>query len=62
MSLSKRGKTADGVELAEITPVGSTMPVKLTLVQDGMALMDRQYLGPCSLASHREAEWIARTK
>jgi endonuclease YncB( thermonuclease family) len=62
VTLSTRSKAADGVELAEIIPAGSTVPVNLTLVQAGMALMDRQTTSLCSQASYREAELSARTK
>jgi endonuclease YncB( thermonuclease family) len=62
VTLSARSKAADGVELAEILPVGSTVPINLTLVQAGMAWMDRQATSPCSKETYREAEWSARTK
>jgi endonuclease YncB( thermonuclease family) len=62
VTLSARSKAADGIELAEIIPVGSTVPVNLTLVQAGMASMDRQTTSPCNQARYREAELSARTK
>lgn len=62
MTLSTRGKSTDGDELAEIIPVGSTLPVNLTLVQNGLAWMDRQPLSTCDLAAHREAEMKAKAK
>jgi micrococcal nuclease len=33
VTLSTRSKAADGVDLAEIIPVGSTVPINLSLVQ-----------------------------
>ncbi|MBW4532137.1 MAG: thermonuclease family protein [Aphanothece saxicola GSE-SYN-MK-01-06B] len=62
VTLSTRGKTADGVELAEILPVDSTVSVNLRLVQDGLAWMDRQTLSPCDRAAYGEAEMKAKSK
>jgi endonuclease YncB( thermonuclease family) len=62
VTLSTRGKAADGTELAEILPVGSTLPVNLRLVQDGMAWMDRQTLSPCDFAAYGVAEMKAKSR
>ncbi|MGB7563408.1 MAG: hypothetical protein WBM08_01515 [Prochlorococcaceae cyanobacterium] len=62
VTLSTRSKAADGVDLAEIIPVGATVPLNLSLVQTGLAAMDRQTLSPCNLAAYREAEMNAQSK
>ncbi len=62
VTLSTRGKAADGIELAEIIPVGAIVPVNLSMVQDGMAVLDRQTSSPCNLAAYREAEMNAKSK
>ncbi len=62
VTLSTRSKAADGVDLAEIIPVGATVPVNLSLVQAGMAAPDRKASSPCNQASYREAELSARTR
>lgn len=62
VTLSTRSKATDGVELAEIIPHGTTVPVNLRLVRDGMALMDRNASSTCSQHSYREAELSARTR
>lgn len=61
VTLSTRSKAADGVDLAEIIPVGATVPINLSLVQAGMAALDRKASKPCSQVSYREAELRART-
>lgn len=61
VTLSTRSKTADGVELAEIIPVGSTLPINLCLVQVGLAALDRQAASPCNQEIYREAELRVRT-
>lgn len=62
VTLSTRSKAADGVDLAEVIPVGSTVPINLSLVQVGMAMMDRKTASPCNEVSYGEAELSARTK
>jgi endonuclease YncB( thermonuclease family) len=62
VTLSTRSKATDGVELAEIIPYGTTEPINLRLVQDGMAFMDRNASSPCSQETYREAELSARTR
>jgi endonuclease YncB( thermonuclease family) len=62
VTLSNRSKAADRVDLAEIIPVGSTVPINLSLVQAGMAAMDRKASSPCNLAAYREAEMNAKSK
>ena len=60
VTLSTRSKAADGVELAEITPVGSRVPINLSLVQVGLAALDRQAANPCNQEIYREAEMRAQ--
>ncbi|MEA5413714.1 thermonuclease family protein [Synechococcus sp. BA-132 BA5] len=60
VTLSTRSKTADGVELAEIIPVGSTLPINLRLVQTGLAALDRRAASPCNQQIYREAELRAQ--
>ncbi len=60
VTLSTRSKAADGVELAEITPVGSRVPINLSLVQVGLAALDRQAASPCNQEIYQEAEMRAR--
>lgn len=60
VTLLSRSKAADGVELAEIIPVGSTLPINLSLVQVGLAALDRQAVSPCNQEIYREAELRAR--
>lgn len=62
LTLAKRSKAPDGVELAQIIPSGTTVPLNLRLVQDGMALLDRQTLSLCNQDRYREAEWRARNR
>lgn len=62
LTLAKRSKAPDGVELAEIIPSGTTVPINLRLVQDGMAFMDRQTMSLCNQDRYREAEWRARNR
>ncbi len=56
VTLSTRSKAADGVELAEIIPVGSRVPINLSLVQVGLAALDRQLASPCNQETYREAQ------
>ncbi len=60
VTLSTRSKAADGVELAEITPVGSRVPINLSLVQVGLAALDRQAASPCNQEIYQEAEMRAQ--
>ncbi len=60
VTLSTRSKAADGVELAEIIPVGSRVPINLSLVQVGLAALDRQAASPCNQEIYREAEMRAQ--
>ena len=62
LTLSTRSKAADGVELAELIPAGSPVPINLSLVQLGMAVLDRHTLSPCNLAAYRAAETQAKSK
>ena len=61
VTLATRSKATDGVELAEIIPVGTSVPINLRQVQAGMALMGRNASSLCSQDSYREAELSART-
>lgn len=60
VTLSTCSKAADGVELTEITPVGSRVPINLSLVQVGLAAMDRQAASPCNQETYQEAELRAQ--
>lgn len=60
VTLSTRSKAADGVELAEIAPVGSRVPINLSLVQVGLAALDRQAASPCNQEIYQEAEMRAK--
>lgn len=60
VTLSTRSKAADGVDLAEIIPVGSTLPINLSLVQVGLAVLDHQAASPCNQEIYREAEMRAQ--
>lgn len=60
VTLSKRSKATDGIELAEITPVGSTVPINLSLVQVGLAALEHQAASPCNQEIYREAEMRAQ--
>jgi endonuclease YncB( thermonuclease family) len=62
VTLATRSKATDGVELAEIIPVGTTVPINLRQVQAGMALMERNASSLCSQDSYREAELSAKTR
>ena len=61
VTLATRSKAPDGVELAEIIPAGTTVPINLRQVQAGMALMERNASSLCSQDSYREAELSAKT-
>lgn len=60
VTLSTRSKATDGIELAEITPVGSTVPINLSLVQVGLAALEHQAASPCNQEIYREAEMRAQ--
>jgi endonuclease YncB( thermonuclease family) len=62
VTLSTRSKATDGVELAELIPHGTTEPINLRLVQDGLASMDRNASSQCSQDTYRAAELGARTR
>ena len=62
VTLANRSQATDGVEVAEIIPYGTTLPINLRLVQDGMAFLDRNALSLCSQDRYREAELTARTR
>jgi endonuclease YncB( thermonuclease family) len=62
VTLATRSTATDGVELAEIIPYGTKVPINLLLVQDGMAFMDRNPSSLCSQESYREAELSARAR
>jgi len=62
VTLATRSKATDGVELAEIIPVGTSVPINLRQVQAGMALMERNASSLCSQDSYREAELSASTR
>jgi endonuclease YncB( thermonuclease family) len=62
VTLATRSKAIDGVELAEIIPAGTTVPVNLRQVQNGMAVMGHNAPSLCSQESYREAELSARTR
>lgn len=56
VTLSTRSKATEGTELAEIIPVGSTVPINLSLVQVALAALDHQAASPCNQQIYREAE------
>jgi len=62
VTLATRRKAPDGVELAEIIPAGTTVPINLRQVQAGMALMERNASILCSQHSYQEAELSAKTR
>jgi endonuclease YncB( thermonuclease family) len=62
VTLATRSKATDGVELAEIIPYGTTEPINLKLVQEGMALLDRNASALCNQNTYRDAEMIAKTR
>jgi endonuclease YncB( thermonuclease family) len=62
VTLATRSKAPDGVELAEIIPAGTTVPINLRQVQAGMAFLERPATSLCSQDSYREAELSAKTK
>lgn len=62
VTLASRSTATDGVELAEVLPAGTAVPVNLQLLRDGMAVVDRSASGPCSRETYREADWSARTR
>jgi len=60
VTLSTRSKATEGTELAEIIPVGSTVPINLSLVQVALAALDHQAASPCNQQIYREAELRAQ--
>jgi len=62
VTLARRSQAPDGVELAEIIPAGTTVPINLRQVQAGMALMEPNASSLCSQDSYREAELSARRR
>ncbi len=62
VTLAARSQANDGVELAEIIPNGSTVPVNLMLLESGMATVDRPSLNLCKAERYRQAELSARSK
>jgi endonuclease YncB( thermonuclease family) len=62
VTLATRSQAPDGVELAEIIPAGTTVPINLRQVQAGMALMEPNGSSLCSQDSYREAELSARRR
>jgi endonuclease YncB( thermonuclease family) len=62
VTLATRSKATDGAELAEIIPYGTTEPINLKLVQEGMALLDRNASALCNQNTYRDAEMIAKTR
>jgi endonuclease YncB( thermonuclease family) len=62
VTLAGRRKSSDGVEIAEIIAAGSTVPINLRLVQDGMAFLDHNASGPCGQDTYKQAELSARTQ
>jgi len=62
VTLATRSQAPDGVELAEIIPAGTTVPINLRQVQAGMALMEPNASSLCSQDSYREAELSARRR
>jgi endonuclease YncB( thermonuclease family) len=62
VTLATRSQAPDGVELAEIIPAGTTVPINLRQVQTGMALMEPNASSLCSQDSYREAELSARRR
>ena len=62
VTLATRSQAPDGVELAEIIPAGKTVPINLSQVQAGMALMERNASSLCHQQNYREAELNARRR
>ena len=62
VTLATRNKATDGVELAEIIPAGTKVPINLRQVQAGMALMVRSAASLCNQNSYRAAELSAKTR
>ena len=62
VTLAGRRKACDGVEIAAIIPAGSTVPINLRLVQDGMAFLDHNASGPCGQDIYKQAERSARSQ
>lgn len=62
VTLAARSQASDGVELAEIIPNGSTVPVNLILLNAGMVMVDRPSLNLCHAERYRQAELSARSK
>jgi endonuclease YncB( thermonuclease family) len=62
VTLATRSQATDGVELAEIIADGTTVPINLKLVQDGLALRIHNASSLCSDESYTAAELNAKTK
>jgi len=62
VTLATRSQATDGVELAEIIPAGTTVPINLRQVQAGMALMEKNASSLCRQQNYREAELSAKTR
>jgi len=62
VTLAGRRKASDGVEIAAIIAAGSTVPINLRLVQDGMAFLEHNASGPCGQDTYKQAELSARTQ
>lgn len=60
VTLATRSKAPDGVELAEIIPAGTAVPINLRQVQAGMAVVEPNAASLCHQQSYREAELSAR--
>jgi endonuclease YncB( thermonuclease family) len=62
VTLASRQKAVDGVEQAEILAAGTSQPVNLTLVEQGLALWDHRPGSLCDRQRYSQAERAARKK
>ena len=60
VTLGTRSKDREGVELAEVIPHGTTVPINLRMVRDGIAMIERNDRIRCNPVSYREAELSAK--
>jgi endonuclease YncB( thermonuclease family) len=62
VTLATRSQASDGVQLAEIIPNGSTVPVNLLLVEAGMAMVYHTSVNRCDAERYKQAELKARSQ
>jgi endonuclease YncB( thermonuclease family) len=62
VTLASRQKAVDGVEQAEILAAGTSKPVNLTLVEQGLALWDHRPGSLCDRQRYSQAERAARRR